>query len=318
MTLTERKKCPVCHNASTDVIYSIDYASPEMQGYLHSFYGKQGHPDPGALKGEVFVLKKCEDCGMVFQSNIPDEESLHELYSRWISHDKVLEMHVTKRSLSSYDHHYTVLRSLIDYFGKRDFKVFDYGFGYAELLRQALLLGIRSYGMELNVRQSALASDAGVNIVDFNSGMEIPAMDVIFCEQVLEHLTEPREILTNIVKISKKGTLLHLSVPNSYNVENVLRKVDWSNMKGNENSVNIFAPLEHINSFRHEQLVRLAGEFGFEPFKLPMHMRLVRRFEDNKRAAKILLMENSNFLKRLLSSRRKQNRTEGFFIYKGG
>jgi hypothetical protein len=58
MTLTERGKCPVCHHASADVIYSIDYAKPEMQGYLQLFYGHQGHPDPGALRGEAFVLKK--------------------------------------------------------------------------------------------------------------------------------------------------------------------------------------------------------------------------------------------------------------------
>ncbi|NDC77754.1 MAG: methyltransferase domain-containing protein, partial [Chitinophagia bacterium] len=237
MKLVLREKCPVCENQTANVIYSIPYGSADLQTYLWSFYGEQGYPNPEELLGAEFTLHECENCQLVYQSRIPDSDSLTELYTRWISYDKVSEKFLKNRGQDKFDRNFLMLRALIDHFGTRHFRIFDYGFGYAELLKQAVALGIEAYGLEFNEEQVKMAQDAGIKVVDFSNDVDVPKMDVIFCEQVLEHVTEPRQLMAHLAKISKPGTILHLSVPNSIHVQRVIRSIDWKRIKGGDLSV---------------------------------------------------------------------------------
>ena len=72
------------------------------------------------------------------------------------------------------------------------------------------------YGSEFNHEQVVLARAAGVGVIDDFNAASTPKMDVIFCEQVLGHTVHPREIMSNLAAISRKGTILHLGVPDSF------------------------------------------------------------------------------------------------------
>lgn len=273
MKLETRTHCPVCYHDKRRIIYSIPYSSQELTNYLKNFYEPQGYPDITSLQQENFELAECEECDMIFQVHVPDEDSLVELYTRWISADKVYELYEKKRELPYVINNFLMLYNLIEHLGTRDFKLLDYGFGSGYLLMQARLLGIETYGYEINPEQKQWARQNGITCIEkFDSSH--PAMDVIFCEQVLEHAVEPRIVMENIARVSHEKTILHLSVPDAWNIKNILSNIDWNNMKGNERSVNVFAPLEHINSFRSQQLIRLANEFGFEPYLLETRYQL--------------------------------------------
>lgn len=273
MKLQPRTHCPVCNHDKWRIIYSIPYSSQELINYLKNFYEPQGYPDISSLHKENFELAECSQCEMIFQVHVPDEDSLLELYTRWISADKVYELYEKKRELPYVINNFLMLYNLIEHLGTRDFKLLDYGFGSGYLLMQARLLGIETYGYEINPEQKHWARLNGITCIEeFDDS--IPKMDVIFCEQVLEHAVDPRTVMENIARVSHGKTILHLSVPDAFNIKNILSNIDWNNMKGNEGSVNVFAPLEHINSFRAQQLIRLTGEFGFEPYHLETRYQL--------------------------------------------
>lgn len=316
MRLSERTHCPVCQSSKGNIIYSIGYGSMDVQSYLHSFYDQQGYPVPETLATEDFQLKECGTCRLVFQARIPDSPSLNELYSEWISYDKVYRHYASKWDMGRYDGNYMILRALLEHFRSCDFSIFDYGFGYASLLKQAMIMGIRTYGTEFNVRQMELARSAGIGIVDFATDAEVPKVDAIFCEQVLEHVVDPREIMANLAKLARKGTILHLSVPNCRDVHDIIKHIDWTNIKGNRLSVNAFAPLEHINSFSSEQLTRLALDFGFEPFTFARHPKLAWMEQGSLKTARNLLKEGKKLLRTMIKGSKASTSTARFFIYR--
>lgn len=299
MRLIQRSDCPICKHKEFQIIYRTPYASTELKNYLISFYGPQGYPDITELENEIFELAECANCDMIFQLRIPDEESLTELYTRWISSDKVYDLYEKKRDLSYVINNFLMLYNLVDHLGTRDFRLLDYGFGSGYLLMQARLLGIDTYGFEINPEQKLWAQSNGIICLDkFDS--TTPKMDVIFCEQVLEHVVEPRAVMENLACVSHADTILHISVPDAYNIKNILANIDWNNMKGNENSVNVFAPLEHINSFRVQQLVLLASEFGFEPYHLENRFQLTLKPVFLKPDLKYIVKLNKTLIKNLI------------------
>lgn len=267
MKLVERETCPLCQGTNSKTLYSQPYSNPGIQNFLTSFYGEQGEPDVTLLKDETFQIEECSECGLIFQRFIPDTLSLDTLYTKWISFDKAFKKYEQYRSVYNLDSNYTMLRDVCHFMNKRDLKCFDYGFGHAHLLKQAQIFGMDVYGVELNNIQVQRAKQLGIKIINFNDE-ELPKMDVIFCEQVLEHTVDPRAVMNDIVRISKKGTILHLSVPDSKNVKKALSSIEWKMINGNRASIMPFAPLEHINSFQHMSLVRLAQSYGFQKLEI--------------------------------------------------
>jgi len=317
MKLQTREKCPVCYHTGQKEIYRKSYGSPELQGYLTAFYGIQGYPEPQQLGEEDFVLLECCDCGLVYQANVPDTQSLEELYTKWISYDKVQEVHLKNRNPGKQDGNYVMLRSIMAHLQKSNIRIFDFGFGYAELLKMAVLLNFEAFGSELNPQQVELARKWGIHVVDNNLEYQGEPMNVIFCEQTLEHVVEPRKVMEKLRRLSKRGTLLHVSVPNCGHVYEVIRDCDWTRMKEEKNSVNCFAPLEHINSFSHRQFVRLMQDFGFNPIHLKHQVKLKWIETDSKNQWKSFIRENINFLRSKIIKRRSSKSTSGFFIYEG-
>jgi len=121
---------------------------------------------------------------------------------------------------------------------------------------------MNTWGTEINPLQIERAEKIGVKVINFNEH-SLPKMDVIFCEQVLEHAVHPREILEHIVKISREGTILHISVPNAARLKQTIKRFKWSDSRSTKYSWMPFQPLEHINCFNNESLVSLMSDFNF-------------------------------------------------------
>lgn len=262
MKLIKRDKCPVCHSSQSRTLHKVSYSNPGIQGFLASFYGEQGDPDVSLLKNEIFQIEECSGCELIYQKYIPDEQSLHLLYTKWISFEKAFIKYEKHRPIYKLDANYTMLRDVCQFLDRRDLKCFDYGFGHAHLLKQAQIFGMDVYGSELNNIQIQHAKKYGIKIINFEEEY-LPKMDVIFCEQVLEHTVDPGAIMRNIVKISKNGTLLHLSVPDSINVKKTLSSINWQKIGGDRSPIMPFAPLEHLNCFKYSDLVKFAKSYGF-------------------------------------------------------
>lgn len=132
-----------------------------------------------------------------------------------------------------------------------------------------LWLGV--YGTELSQARIEYAKASGIKVITWE---DIPnyRFDFINTEQVFEHLSEPMETLVHLKRALKPGGMIKISVPNGWDIKRRLRIGDWTAPKGSRNSLNPIAPLEHINCFNHEVIVKMASRVGLKLEALPFRL----------------------------------------------
>ena len=99
--------------------------------------------------------------------------------------------------------------------------------------------------------------------------------DFINTDQVFEHLPQPLETLKHLATGLRKGGVVRICVPDGNGNKAVLSKMDWEAAKGTIDSLNIVAPLEHINCYTTQSLVILAKEAGLDWVYIPRYPKLV-------------------------------------------
>ena len=68
---------------------------------------------------------------------------------------------------------------------------------------------------------------------------------------------------------------MRICVPDGNGSKAVLSKMDWEAAKGTTDSLNIVAPLEHVNCYTTQSLVILAKEAGLDWVYIPRYPKLV-------------------------------------------
>jgi len=98
--------------------------------------------------------------------------------------------------------------------------------------------------------------------LDRDTAPALGKFDVVNMGEVLEHLTDPADMLSIVKGLIKPGGVLSLVVPNDFNpLQTVLRdhlgfKPWW------------VAPPHHLNYFSHDSLKRLVERSGFEVLRV--------------------------------------------------
>lgn len=143
---------------------------------------------------------------------------------------------------------------------KKNSSVLDIGSGYnAHLLNHISNLISRGVGLDISVNESKQTNKISLIKWDLNS-KTFPLtekFDVAFCLAVLEHVLEPKNLLTNIYNsLKERGTLL-LTVP-TWKSKSLL---EFSAFKLNIISRQEIA--DHKRYFDKSELVSLCNEAGF-------------------------------------------------------
>ena len=146
--------------------------------------------------------------------------------------------------------------------------------GWGDWCRMAGAYGCTASGTELSQARIDHAQALGISVVSWEDIQE-HQFDFINAEQVFEHVTDPVGTLDYLCRSLKPHGLVQISVPNGWDIKRRLVVMDWTAPKGSANSLNPIAPLEHINCFSHESLVRMAGIIGLEP--VPIHTTAVHK-----------------------------------------
>ena len=82
----KRSCCPACDSKRLNTIYALPYEHEVLNDYLTEFYTAQnGEIDLSYVKDETYALIKCQNCELIFQEYIPNEEFMQILYSKWIN-----------------------------------------------------------------------------------------------------------------------------------------------------------------------------------------------------------------------------------------
>lgn len=144
-----------------------------------------------------------------------------EFYSAKRFNDSSLE--VQKEGKEFYDARWgNIYEKCKEYFGEKEFSVFDIGFGYAQALLYFHTKGIKVSGLDPAPQGVKYAKDQGLDV--YQAGIEEYSclrgrrFDVVLLLNVLEHLRHPEETLIRIQKeLLNPGGLLVIEVPNEFN-----------------------------------------------------------------------------------------------------
>jgi len=269
-TFIVRERCPGCQSRTSQQLYSASLVCSPISDYLKGFYAHQGGIDLAALEGGEYVLMECGACGLVFQRDVLSDRLMCRLYEEWIDPLGSLALYEAETGVSHVLAQVRQIADFIQFIGQppAQIKVLDYGMGWGHWCRIAGTFGLDVYGLELSQAKVVQAQNTGVNSISADD-LHSYSFDFINVEQVLEHLPDPLQTLSNLVRNLRPGGLVRIGVPDGWNIKKRLKAVNWQASKSDRYSLNPIAPLEHVNCFNRSSLISMARRAGLEPISIP-------------------------------------------------
>lgn len=198
-------------------------------------------------------IVKCKNCGLLFMEKNPSIEELDAYYGTYTYNR---EEYVSPITVKSYG-------KLLDEFEKyrKTNKILDVGCGRGWFLVEAKKRGWEVFGTEYGDTAVNLCLSEGIamkkgklNPADFDA----KSFDIITSFEVLEHITNHNEELSNIYTLLRNGGLFYCTTPNF----NALLRYKYK-----ENDRIIGYP-EHLTYFTSKTLSKIVTQNGFSKKKI--------------------------------------------------
>ena len=196
--IMQKKFCPICEsNKNSKLVY--DKKLPE-DSINPNFAGRK---DPD---GYHYQMLRCENCTLLYASEIYDEEYSNQLYND-SSFDYSPELEGLTRSYSE-----TLKEGIKVLKNSRD-NFLEIGCGNGFMLQEALRLGFKNVkGIEpsknaISFADSKIKNFIQQGIFDKNQ-IENEKYDLVFIAMIIEHVVDVNKFLTNIHNVLKPGGIV--------------------------------------------------------------------------------------------------------------
>lgn len=268
--LRERAACPACASPRHETLYTCRFVDDPIRTYLTRFYPNLPPADLEELGDGAFRVEHCGECGLLYQGEVPGEELLTRIYSRWID-PQASAARKAATTADVYERYAAEILQIIAVLGGRpdQLTLLDFGTGWARWARVAASFGCTVCGIDLAEERSAHARAFGIEMLTMADLAE-RRFDFINTDQVFEHLTEPADVLGRLAGALNPGGWLKIAVPHCPDILTRLEEPDWEAPKGSPRSLNAVAPLEHVNCFTTAALDALATRGGLKRVPLPL------------------------------------------------
>ena len=234
---------------------------------LKSWLDDNGIEHKGRIEGKFneFEVIHCQLYDFKHVIPLPKPEELEKLYSEeYYSKEKPLyiERYVEDKEWwdINYDQRLTIFESYLQQKGR---SLLDIGSGPGLFLKKGQELGWIVKGIEPSTQaakysREVLKLDIEENFLDVNLAKNLGQFDVVNLGEVIEHLSDPTEMLKIVNSMLHNGGLISIIAPNDFNpfqllLENSCDYDPWS-----------IAPPHHLNYFDKESLSKLLDRCGFE------------------------------------------------------
>jgi SAM-dependent methyltransferase len=199
-----------------------------------------------------FALERCRRCGMVFVNpQYPNDPLLGQYdHADVRAQIDVWARITTPTMLADYDRMLRELEAALPGRGR----LLDFGCGPCYFLERAVRNGWDAHGVEVGAWSREAAAARGVSdrlFLGLLAEQKFPDghFDVVYSNQVFEHLARPREDLRELRRVLRPGGVLYLNVPNYHRLP-VMADVD---------DFVLDMPMAHVNYFSPRTLGRLVG-----------------------------------------------------------
>lgn len=284
--LLRRDRCPACGGAESKTLFDGALDRSPIREHLAVLYEPQGTIEPAYLEGGAFRVLECSACGLFYHPDVPGDALMERVYEHWIDPERALvqhEAHLTLDTRMTFIREILLAQEVVPKSGPR-LRAFDFGMGWGDWCLMARAFGCEVAGAERSPSRLARARANGIEIVPWE---EIPArrFELINCDQVLEHVVDPLDLLTYIAQALAPGGLLKVSVPDGADLKQRLARGRWMAAEGSADSLLSITPLQHIQCFTHDSLVAMARRAGLRVAEIPLSTQLaatVDRFTADK------------------------------------
>jgi 2-polyprenyl-3-methyl-5-hydroxy-6-metoxy-1,4-benzoquinol methylase len=214
-----------------------------------------------------YAIGRCTRCGLVYANPRAPEEKILARYSKdyfWSEYLPSQGAGGGDFDLALFDARYVPLLQMLAAraAGRR---LLEIGCGAGFFLKAAERAGWQVSGIELSEEASRFAVERlGLDVRrERAEETTIPpgSADVVAMFDVIEHLFEPRSVLTAAARSLVPGGTIVISTPNYDSISRYLLGIDWA----------VLSPLEHVYYFTEDSLRRLLESAGFRD------VRFVRR-----------------------------------------
>lgn len=218
---------------------------------------------------DVFPICECRSCGFQYARFAPDSDFLDRLYEQVID-DQV--SHANQRRWSKLGTCCRVASVLSSYLDRRErppdarVKVLDVGCGWGVQMEALPPTRFDVVGLETSAVRRDRLEEAGLRtIADLGTARDGGPYDFVICDNVLEHVPEPRVFLANLYGLADEGGAIYVVVPpygptRLRDEAKLLRRTGCVSRTTN--------PWEHLNYFSGSSLRTMLSEAGFEPIRM--------------------------------------------------
>jgi SAM-dependent methyltransferase len=216
-----------------------------------------------------YAIGQCVQCALVYANpRAPHAKILHRYNEQYFWHEYLPSLGVVdgQFDLAAFDARYAALLTMIAAAVPQRGRLLEVGCGAGFFLKSAQRAGWDVEGIELSQYASAFAIDRlqlPIRREPAESSSIAPescAVAAMF--DVIEHLFDPRSVLSAIARALAPQGMLVISTPNIESISSYLLGIDWA----------VLSPLEHVYYFSEDSLRRLLEATGFTD------VRFVRTF----------------------------------------
>jgi len=253
----DRNHCPVCLCSDTQELWSLSYGHPFFN-LICSRVALTG--------GEVYCLRSCQRCGLVFQQTV-----LTETEDRLLNQDywqgKLPDRAASLRTLAHHAEEALLIRLL---FPDTTPTVLDFGVGCGNWAGVVRGFQCEVWGTDSDPLCEQICQSRAIRWCRPN---ELPdhTFDFINADSVFEHLPEPLETLQRLIRSLVPGGLIKINVPGKKDLpawlSRVVHSTDTDSLKGLTFGIE---PLVHLNLFNRKSLQTLGRKSGLLPYRVPL------------------------------------------------
>lgn len=249
-------KC--CDSQKLKKVASLNDSNlPSFTKYNLKYYN--GNLDKIFSKCE-FQLMNCNNCGH-FQYNMDiDQKKINEMY-KVHANLKLLRKKKNihhKKSINMFEKKILNRLKKIKRASVSGNKLLDFGAGEGLWSRLAYDVGFEVTAYEPN--SNRFNTSPVFNFSENWDKIKRNKYDVILCNQVLEHVIDPKKILKQMREVVHKNTLLLCNVPNvnSYQFDELIKTWPYD---GNQS--HIMAPMQHLHGYTQKSFLKTLKSENF-------------------------------------------------------